>query len=90
MVILDVGNGAEHLVHLMGLDELFHIVERSLIDGRGRSCLVVVVKESHNVVTVTHIGQHLVDEAHTHGAASNDDDALEVEAPVAVQFDELS
>ena len=90
MVVLDVGHGTEHLVHLMGLDKLFHIVESALIDRRGRFCLRVVVKEAHDVIAVSLVAKHLVDEAHSHRAAANDNDALEVETSIAIQFHQLA
>ena len=84
LVILDVGDATKHFVHLVRFDELFHIIECALIGGRGRAGFMVVVKETHNVVTIALIGHHFVNEANTHSPAANDDNTLEVEPPVAV------
>ena len=90
MIVLYIGNGTEHLVNLVGLDKLFHVVQCALIDCRCRFCPRVVVKEAHDVVAVALIAQHLIDEANPHGAAADDDDALEVEAAVAIKLHELA
>ena len=90
LVILDVGHGTEHLIHLVGLDKLLNVVEGALIGRRCRPGARIVVKEAHDVVTVALVAQHLVDEAHAHRATADDDDTLEVEAAVAVQLDKLA
>ena len=74
----------------MSLNKLLHVIQCALIYSRRRLCLGVVVKKSDNVVTVALVGDHFANEADTHCAPANDDDALEVEAMVTVKLYQLA